>query len=83
MIEAILTRLNSIPADKAFHFAAGAILFAVAVPFMLPTYALACVILVGFLKELYDAVHAGHTPDRYDALATSAGGALAFFCTYF
>ena len=84
MIEQILTRLNSIPADKALHFAAGAILFAVAVPFTGPQYALALAVIAGFFKELYDALNKeNHTPDIWDALVTSAGGALGFYCSYF
>jgi hypothetical protein len=84
MIERILTRLNSIPADKVSHFAGGAILFAVAVPFMLPAYALAVAVVAGFVKELYDNLNkTKHTPDVWDALATSAGGALGFFCTFY
>lgn len=84
MIESIITRLNSIPADKVAHFAAGAILFAVALPFTAPAYALALAVIAGFLKELYDALNKdNHTPDIWDALVTAAGGALGYFCTYF
>lgn len=84
MIEQVLTRLNSIPADKVAHFAAGVILFAAALPFIAPTYALALAVVAGFLKELYDALNKpNHTPDIWDALVTSAGGALGFYCTYF
>ncbi len=39
MLERILSKLNSIPADKVFHFAGGAILFAVLLPFAGPVYA--------------------------------------------
>jgi hypothetical protein len=84
MIEQALTRLNSIPADKVLHFAAGAILFAAALPFIGATYALAFAVVAGFVKELYDALNKeNHTPDIWDALVTSAGGALGFFCSYF
>ena len=84
MIEQILTRLNSIPADKTLHFIAGVILFAVFLPFTGPTYALALAVIAGFLKELYDALNKeNHTPDIWDALVTSAGGALGFYCSYF
>lgn len=84
MIEQILSRLNSIPSDKVFHFAGGAILFALAVPFVGAVYALAAVVAVGLLKEVYDYMNkANHTPDIWDAIATAAGGALCFFCTYF
>jgi hypothetical protein len=84
MISQALTRLSSIPADKVLHFAAGAVLFAVALPFIGATYALAFAVIIGFVKELYDALHKdNHTPDIWDALVTSAGGALGYFCTYF
>lgn len=84
MIERILSKLNSIPADKVFHFAGGAILFAVLLPFTGPVYALAAVVVIGFAKELYDALNKeSHTPDLWDALATAAGGLLGFYCTTF
>ena len=84
MISTILTRLNSIPADKTAHFAVGAVLFAVLLPFIGPLYAMVGVTIIGFAKELYDALNKDkHTPDVWDALATAAGGVLGFFCTYF
>jgi hypothetical protein len=84
MIEQALTRLSSIPADKVLHFAAGVILFAVALPFTGSTYALVVAVIAGFFKELYDALNKeNHTPDIWDALVTSAGGALGFYCSYF
>jgi hypothetical protein len=80
----MLSRLSSLPADKVLHFAAGVVLFAVALPFIGATYALAFAVIAGFAKELYDALHKDkHTPDIWDALATAAGGVLGFFCTYF
>jgi hypothetical protein len=80
----MLSKLSSLPADKVLHFAAGAILFAVALPFIGATYALAFAVIIGFVKELYDALNKEkHTPDIWDALVTSAGGALGYFCTYF
>lgn len=82
MIERILAKLNSIPADKVFHFTGGTILFALALPFTGPVYAVAAVTIVGFLKEVYDSLHKqSHTPDVWDALATAAGGLLGFYCT--
>lgn len=84
MIESILSKLNSIPADKVFHFAGGAILFALALPFLSATYALAAVLIAGFAKEVYDFCHKDkHTPDIWDSLATFAGGSICYFCTYF
>ena len=80
----MLSKLSSLPADKVLHFAAGVILFAVALPFIGATYALAFAVIIGFVKELYDALNKEkHTPDIWDALVTSAGGALGYFCTYF
>ena len=84
MIETLLSKLNSIPADKVYHFAGGAILFALALPFTGPVYAVAAVTIVGFAKEVYDSVNKeSHTPDIWDALATAAGGLLGFYCTTF
>jgi hypothetical protein len=63
MIEQALTRLSSIPADKVLHFAAGVVLFAVALPFTGSTYALVVAVVAGFVKELYDALNKeNHTP---------------------
>lgn len=84
MIESILSKLNSIPADKVYHFAGGAILFALALPFLGGMYSVVAVAIVGFAKEVYDTLHKdNHTPDVWDALATAAGGLLGLFCTYF
>ena len=80
LIENILSKLNAIPADKVMHFASGAILFAAAMPFIGPRYAMALVILTSIAKEIYDAFHRDiHTPDVFDALATSLGGAVCLF----
>lgn len=84
MIETILSKLNSIPADKVAHFAGGAILFALALPFTGAMYAVVAVTIIGFIKEGYDLLNkTKHTPDVWDALATAAGGLLGFYCTYF
>lgn len=84
MIESILSKLNAIPADKTAHFASGAVLFALAVPFMGPVYAFAAVAAAGVAKELYDLLHKQtHTPDVWDAIATALGGAFGLFCTFF
>lgn len=82
MIESMLSRLSSIPADKVSHFAVGVLLYGALLPFIGYRYALASVVIVGFLKEVYDTINKDkHTPDVWDALATSFGGAVAFFCT--
>jgi hypothetical protein len=84
MIEEILQRLNSIPADKVMHFASGSVLFALCLPFISSHYALVMVVVSGISKELYDTMHNDkHTPDLLDAVATSLGGALGYFCTNF
>jgi hypothetical protein len=84
MIEAFLSKLNSIPSDKVAHFASGSVLFALCLPFIAPSNALVLVILAGLLKELYDARHKDtHTPDIWDAVATALGGTLGYFCTFF
>ncbi len=82
MIEQILSKLNSIPADKVAHFASGTILFALALPGIGPRYAMALVVLVAFAKEAYDALNREHhTPDIWDAVATILGGLTAYSCT--
>lgn len=84
MIERILSKLNSIPADKVAHFTGGTILFALALPFLGGMYSVVAVAIVGFAKEVYDSVNKDtHTPDVWDALATAAGGLLGFYCTCF
>ena len=84
MIENILSKLNSIPSDKVYHFAGGAIVFAATVAFIGAKYALALVIIVGVLKEIYDAINKDkHTADIWDAIATALGGALGYFCTLY
>lgn len=82
MIEAILSKLNAIPADKVAHFASGVLLYAMTVHWAGPRYALALVILAGVAKEIYDSFHRDtHTPDVFDAVATSLGGVVAFSIT--
>ena len=84
MIRSVLNRLNSIPADKVAHFAVGSALFALLLPFIGAPHSLAVTIFIGAAKEVYDAAHKEtNTPDVWDALATAAGGALGFFCTFF
>ncbi len=84
MIERILSKLNSIPADKTAHFAMGVVLFAVLLPFISPMYAAVAVTIIGFAKEAYDSVNKeSHTPDVWDALATAAGSLLGYFCSTF
>jgi len=66
--------------DKALHIIAGVLVYAVA-HFISPVVGLWAVVLVGFSKEVYDAVnHDRHTPDVMDFLATCFGGFLGFIC---
>ena len=84
MIESILTKLNSIPADKVMHFAIGTVLYAAFLPFIGAWWALLPVTVFAVGKEIYDYQHkATHTPDVWDAVVTIAGGGVGFFCTYF
>ena len=84
MIETIFAKLNSIPSDKVMHFASGVVLFAVMLPFIGAGFALAGVVLIGIGKEIYDLRHKDiHTPDIWDAVATSLGGLVGFSCTWF
>jgi hypothetical protein len=67
--------LPSLPADKAGHAIAGAIVsclpLAVGGPWWLPALAS---LTAGLLKEVYDSFHRDrHTVDAWDAIATTAG----------
>ena len=67
-----------IPADKQMHFLSGAIL---ATAILLVTgsasVSFVSVSLVACLKEVYDLLHKDkHTPDVWDWVATSLGGAF-------
>lgn len=82
MIEAILSKLNAIPADKYAHYATGVALFAVALPSLGSMVAMALVVIVAFAKEIYDYLNKEfHTPDIWDAVATILGGLTTFSCT--
>jgi hypothetical protein len=63
--------------DKQAHFFSGLAL-CLAVALFFGAYAgLAVAVLAGIGKEVYDIYGRG-TPDIFDAVATSAGGALGF-----
>jgi len=82
LIESLIRLLNSIPADKVFHFASGVILFASTVHFIGSFYSMIVVASIGIIKEVYDMMHKDkHTPDFMDALATIIGGIVAYSCT--
>lgn len=77
MFEKILGYLNGIPDDKTKHLGGGYVI-ATALPFS-PLVCLFLALLCGILKEIYDYCHQDkHTVDRYDCLATWAGGVLGF-----
>lgn len=61
--------------DKVVHFQVGYML-ATIFP-ILPMYGLAIAMICGFLKEVYDYFHPDkHTCDKWDMIATWAGGLL-------
>ena len=67
-----------IPADKQMHFLSGAILAtAILLVTGSPSVSFVSVSLVACLKEVYDLLHKDkHTPDVWDWVATSLGGAF-------
>lgn len=76
MIEKIIAFLNSIPVDKVYHCLGGAVLFAIGQLF---GYGLALAIIGAITKEIYDYFHQDkHTPDIWDAVATTLGGLLGY-----
>lgn len=76
--------IKAIPHDKLLHILGGMAIFMAAVPFAGPVWALALAGAAGVLKELHDMRRRDkHTPEVWDALATTAGGAAGFFCTLF
>ena len=92
-MEKLLTFMNTwlgklyipcgIPADKQMHFLSGAIL---ATAILLATgsasVSFVSVSLVACLKEVYDLLHKDkHTPDVWDWVATSLGGAFGILLT--
>ena len=70
--------------DKLLHILVGLAVFMCAVRFVGSAWAFAFAGAVGVLKELYDMRRRDtHTPELWDAVATAAGGAAGFFCTFF
>ena len=68
------------PQDKLAHFAVGVLIYAAA-HFVSPLIGLAAVAVAAVGKEIYDWFHRDmHTPDVWDAVATIAGGVVAFIC---
>ena len=76
MIEKILAILNSIPSDKVAHCLGGVVLFAIGQLF---GYGLFLAVLGAITKEIYDYFHQDkHTPDVWDAVATTLVGLLGY-----
>ena len=64
--------------DKVAHFSVGVIVYAM-LHFISPVTGMVGVVAVAFGKEGYDYRHRDkHTPDIWDAVATIAGGLVAF-----
>jgi hypothetical protein len=74
--------MYQVPADKANHFIYGLVLFIALTIARDPLFALALVVVVGIVKEVYDKVTATGTPDFWDAVATAAGGFVGYICTF-
>ena len=66
--------------DKALHFIAGVLIFAVG-HFASVLVGLGLVVLAAVGKEVYDWLHRDkHTPDIMDAVYTIAGGVAGLVC---
>ena len=66
-----------VPLDKVAHFLAGLAIFLLSVLFFNPIASMALVVGLAFAKELIiDEWFGWGTRDKYDALATVAGGVL-------
>jgi hypothetical protein len=74
--------LPLLPQDKANHFVYGSLVFTIVYILTLnPILALTITTIVGFGKEIYDALNKQtHTPDILDLLSTVAGGLFPFLC---
>lgn len=82
MIEQVLAKLNSVPADKVAHFASGVILFAL-LSWINPYLAFWVVVVAATGKEIYDSFHReDHTPDLWDGFATVLGGVVGMFIKF-
>ena len=70
--------LANIPQDKAGHFIAGLLIYAL-LHFIAPVIGLLAVAVAAIGKEGYDYMNrAKHTPDVWDAVATLLGGLVGF-----
>lgn len=81
-----ITTMNSfitkiLPLDKCHHFITGLLLFTV-LHFINPLFAFIIVLLIAWIKELYDSFNKfSHTPDIWDAIATISGALMGVLCT--
>jgi len=74
MIENIIQKLNSIPADKVQHFAVGVIVFSFGSLINVLAASIA-VVLIAAAKEVYDYLNKDvHTCSFADFIATVSGG---------
>jgi len=71
--------MYTIPHDKALHFIAGVLLFAVG-HFIDPMVGLALAFGYGVGKEVYDKVSGKGNPEWMDFVYTVAGGIVGFIC---
>lgn len=72
--------LPQLPQDKANHVLYGLLIFGV-VGLYSPLAGLIAAVVAAAAKEAWDATGRGHV-EFLDFLATSAGGAAGFYCTY-
>lgn len=72
--------LPQLPQDKANHALYGLLIFGV-VGLYSPLAGLIASVVAAAAKEAWDATGRGHV-EFLDFLATSAGGAAGFYCTY-
>lgn len=74
--------MPQLPQDKANHFIYGLVGFlGVGLIFGMVAGILFSAI-IGAAKEVYDRVTKKGTPDVLDFVATAAGGAVGYLCTY-
>ena len=84
-MEALIAKVNAllaklyipckVPADKQAHFLCGLVIAALLTPFI-GAYSIVVVAIIALLKEIYDYLHKDiHTPDVWDWVATTLGGA--------
>ena len=72
--------LPQLPQDKANHLAYGLAIFCI-VGLVSPIAGLAAAVIAGALKEAYDSTGRGNV-EFLDFVATAAGGAIGFYCTF-